>query len=339
MADLRSELEVEFESSVKEEIIKSKHGKDRDSELSLSSNEDFEVIGRQLPRKSEEVIVGEDGDEKAPSSLSRQLFASVTKRRRVLPEKQMGVKDVGTSTKKSLLDKSTNLRDKSRKRTDSNNEVGSEEEHRDEFSSLLRKMLIGLAGIFVAFEISRFAAVTVSRSKMHNFSRSEGFSGENPEDTIVRQRRMIEKLEKELKGCKRLDPYSLPVRVDEDRATAFSKKNGFDYYFVIVDWKKDDQGIAQQHLHLAFKQSNSSIYVYDHGPSSGKHFAVGDRIVDVDGKAYSKAIEIRDQILWSRHNKDYFTSIIERPSTEQATRAVSLLLQPAQSSFSVVLST
>ncbi|VDK78547.1 unnamed protein product [Gongylonema pulchrum] len=61
--------------------------------------------------------------------------------------------------------------------------------------------------------------------------------------------------------------------------------------------------MAQQHLHLAFKQSNASIYVYDHGPSSGKHFAVGDRIVDIDGKLFSKAVDVRDQILWSRHNK------------------------------------
>lgn len=70
-----------------------------------------------------------------------------------------------------------------------------------------------------------------------------------------------------------------------------------------MDWKKSDRGKAQQHLHLAFKQSNSSIYVYDHGPLSGRYFTVGDRIIDIDGITFIRAADLRDRILWSHHNK------------------------------------
>uniref|UniRef100_A0A0R3QPK8 Helitron_like_N domain-containing protein n=1 Tax=Brugia timori TaxID=42155 RepID=A0A0R3QPK8_9BILA len=137
-------------------------------------------------------------------------------------------------------------------------------------------------------------------------------------DTITKQQQIIDRLENQLKSCAPLDVYSLPVRIEEERVTAFDRKDGFNYFFVIVDWKKNDRGMARQHLHLAFKQSNSSIYIYDHGPLSGRYFTVGDRIIDIDG--------------------DYFTSIIERPATEQTVHTVSTLLQPSLSSFSVVLS-
>lgn len=165
-----------------------------------------------------------------------------------------------------------------------------------------------------------------------------------------------------IQSCTSLDVYDLPVRVEEERATTFERKDGFNYFvrlnyiyfdfaqkkkkirqfndsielpqswksqksfeiprflnffklsfcflnhwfvpqFVIVDWKKNNRGMAQQHLHLAFKQSNSSIYVYDHGPLSGKYFTIGDRIIDIDGITFIRAVDLRDRILWSHHNK------------------------------------
>ncbi|EJW82887.1 hypothetical protein WUBG_06204 [Wuchereria bancrofti] len=158
------------------------------------------------------------------------------------------------------------------------------------------------------------------------------------DETITRQQQIIDRLENQLKSCAPIDVYSLPVRIEEERVTAFDRKDGFNYFFVIVDWKKNDQGMARQHLHLAFKQSNSSIYIYDHGPLSGRYFTVGDRIIDIDGITFVRAADLRDRILWSHYNRDYFTSIIERPATEQAVHTVSTLLQPSLSSFSVVLS-
>ncbi|VDK79986.1 unnamed protein product [Onchocerca ochengi] len=164
-------------------------------------------------------------------------------------------------------------------------------------------------------------------------------SDETLKETIARQQQIIKKLENQLKSCTSLDVYDLPVRVEEERATTFERKDGFNYFFVIVDWKKNNRGMAQQHLHLAFKQSNSSIYVYDHGPLSGKYFTIGDRIIDIDGITFIRAVDLRDRILWSHHNKDHFTSIIERPATKQAINTVLALLHPSLSSFSVVLST
>uniref|UniRef100_A0A915PKU4 Uncharacterized protein n=1 Tax=Setaria digitata TaxID=48799 RepID=A0A915PKU4_9BILA len=178
----------------------------------------------------------------------------------------------------------------------------------------------------------------LSDSKKSTFDENEDYGGVTLEETVERQQQVIEKLKKQLKSCALRDASNLLVHIEEGRTAAFERKDGFNYFFVIVDWKKSNQGAAQQHLHLAFKQSNSSIYVYDHGPLSGKYFTVGDRIIDIDGIKFIRAVDLRDRILWSHQNKDHFTSIIERPTTDQAIKSVSTLLQPAMSSFSVLLS-
>uniref|UniRef100_A0A1I7VJZ3 PDZ domain-containing protein n=1 Tax=Loa loa TaxID=7209 RepID=A0A1I7VJZ3_LOALO len=177
----------------------------------------------------------------------------------------------------------------------------------------------------------------INNKEENTFDENE-HGNETLAETVAKQQQIIEKLKNQLKSCASLNVHTLPIRIEEERATAFERKDGFNYFFVVVDWKRNNEGIARQHLHLAFKQSNSSIYVYDHGPLSGRYFTVGDRIIDIDGIAFVRAADLRDQILWSHHNKDHFTSIIERPATEQAARIVSTLLQPSVSSFSVVLS-
>ncbi|VDN03083.1 unnamed protein product [Thelazia callipaeda] len=156
--------------------------------------------------------------------------------------------------------------------------------------------------------------------------------------TIIRQKKIIEKLERQLKNCthSKSDASSLSVRIDEQRAK-FERRDGFSYNFVILDWKRNDQGKAQQHLNLALKQSASNVYVYDHGSLSGTFFSFGDRIIDIDGITFARAIDIRDRIIWSHHNKDYFTSIIERPITEQAMNIMSSFLNPSNSCFTVLL--
>ncbi|CAG9531947.1 unnamed protein product [Cercopithifilaria johnstoni] len=251
--------------------------KEDDSERSISSNDDFEIIGGQA-RISEDAA---SGDGKSNDPLI-DLFKKHVVKRHVRTSSHDLQRE--RAVKSPMLTCATKI--------SNGEEIFEENEHRNE----------------------------------------------TLEETIIEQQEIIEKLEKQLKSCAPLDDYSLPVRVEEERANAFERKDGFNYFFVIVDWKKSDRGIAQQHLHLAFKQSNSSIYVYDHGPLSGRYFTVGDRIIDIDGITFIKAADLRDRILWSHHNKDHFTSIIERPATEQAVRTVSTLLQPSLSTFSVILS-
>lgn len=89
-----------------------------------------------------------------------------------------------------------------------------------------------------------------------------------------------------------------------------------------MDWKKSDRGIAQQHLHLAFKQSNSSIYIYDHGPLSGRYFAVGDRIIDIDGITFIRAADLRDRILWSHHNRVRMSFISKKKNQIMAVEVI-----------------
>lgn len=74
---------------------------------------------------------------------------------------------------------------------------------------------------------------------------------------------------------------------------------------VIMDWKKVDGDGQQsrQHLRLSLKQCHGNIFVYDHGPTSGKLFAVGDRIVDVDGRHFASTVEMKDYVLWTFNNR------------------------------------
>ncbi|CAG9531948.1 unnamed protein product [Cercopithifilaria johnstoni] len=290
--------------------------KEDDSERSISSNDDFEIIGGQA-RISEDAA---SGDGKSNDPLI-DLFKKHVVKRHVRTSSHDLQRE--RAVKSPMLTCATKI---------SNGEKHNETQSKDDRSYTMWKILyVVTIGIFV------FQLQLLLKDLKEIFEENE-HRNETLEETIIEQQEIIEKLEKQLKSCAPLDDYSLPVRVEEERANAFERKDGFNYFFVIVDWKKSDRGIAQQHLHLAFKQSNSSIYVYDHGPLSGRYFTVGDRIIDIDGITFIKAADLRDRILWSHHNKDHFTSIIERPATEQAVRTVSTLLQPSLSTFSVILS-
>ncbi|KAK6101817.1 hypothetical protein QQG55_6040 [Brugia pahangi] len=265
--------------------MKNRLEKEDDSERSITSNEDFEIIGSQarISRHS----ASDDGE---LNDSFIDLFKKHVVKRRV-------PSSIGRN----------------------------EAQNKDNCSSMSWKMLFIITLGIISFQLQ----LILKRPKVFD---------ETLKDTITRQQQIIDRLENQLKSCAPLDIYSLPVRIEEERVTAFDRKDGFNYFFVIVDWKKNDRGMARQHLHLAFKQSNSSIYIYDHGPLSGRYFTVGDRIIDIDGVTFVRAADLRDRILWSHYNRDYFTSIIERPATEQAVHTVSTLLQPSLSSFSVVLS-
>ncbi|VDK18408.1 unnamed protein product, partial [Anisakis simplex] len=122
---------------------------------------------------------------------------------------------------------------------------------------------------------------------------------------ITEQKRIIEGFRTEAKNAK-----------DETETAAISLRDGIiaeqkqiieelrdELKMVIMDWKKEgnDKGhLSRQHLRLSLKQCNrSSIFVYDHGPVSGRLFSVGDRFIDVDGKHFTAVTELRDYILWS----------------------------------------
>ncbi|VDK80592.1 unnamed protein product [Litomosoides sigmodontis] len=298
---------------VEDDNMKKEFEKEDDSEKSISSNDDFEIIGGQS-RMTGHDTAGDDGKSNDPFM---DLFKKHVVKRHVStpPHDSQGEGGVGSA----MLTLAAKI---------NNNQGHSETQSEDDCSCILWKMLFIVTIGIIVFQFQLLL----------NYPEEIDRSDEALEEMVIRQQHIIEKLENQLNSCAPLDAYNLRVRIEEERANAFERRDGFSYLFVIVDWKKSDRGIAQQHLHLAFKQSNSSIYVYDHGPLSGKYFTVGDRIIDIDGIKFIRAADLRDRILWSHHNKDHFTSIIERPATEQTIRAVSTLLQPSLSSFSVVLS-
>ncbi|EFO23517.2 hypothetical protein LOAG_04971 [Loa loa] len=273
-----SDRMADAKTGIERGSMKTGFKREDDSEKSISSNEDFEIIGSQTR------IFGHSasGDEKSNDPFIDLFKKHVVKRR-------VPILSYGLQQKRAME------------------------------SAILT------------------CGSEINNKEENTFDENE-HGNETLAETVAKQQQIIEKLKNQLKSCASLNVHTLPIRIEEERATAFERKDGFNYFFVVVDWKRNNEGIARQHLHLAFKQSNSSIYVYDHGPLSGRYFTVGDRIIDIDGIAFVRAADLRDQILWSHHNKDHFTSIIERPATEQAARIVSTLLQPSVSSFSVVLS-
>uniref|UniRef100_A0A158Q8Z7 PDZ domain-containing protein n=1 Tax=Elaeophora elaphi TaxID=1147741 RepID=A0A158Q8Z7_9BILA len=295
--------------------VKNESEKEDDSEKSMSSYDDFEIIGGQA--RLSEPAASDDG--KSDDSFTDLFKKHILKR---------SLSD-GLLQKRAVESAMLTCAMKISNREEHNGSKDDEDDH----LCMLWKALSITTIVIIAFQLRLLL-------KDNKFERNEHqkHHDETLEETVTRQQQIIEKLENQLKSRALLDVYNLPVRVEEERATAFARKDGFNYFFVIMDWKKNDRGVAQQHLHLAFKQSNSSIYIYDHGPLSGRYFTVGDRIIDVDGIMFIRAADLRDRILWSHHNKDHFTSIIERPATEQALRTISMLLQPSLSSFSVVLS-
>ncbi|VDO27861.1 unnamed protein product [Onchocerca flexuosa] len=312
MADVKSgDLWDVGSERTEDSSMKTEFEKEDDSGTSVSSNEDFEIIGDQA---------------RISGHVANVLFCD-------LQQKRATESETLTCTSKTG-------------RTEEENEI----ENKSGYSCFLWKMMFLITvGIITSLlqlrlkcpesaDIAHYGTpIAIFKIQESTFKENEHHD-ETLKETIARQQQIIKKLNNQLKSCTPLDVYNLPVRVEEERATAFERKDGFNYFFVIVDWKKSNRGKAQQHLHLAFKQSNSSIYVYDHGPLSGKYFTVGDRIIDIDGITFIRAVDLRDRILWSHHNKDHFTSIIERPATKQAINTVLALLQPSLSSFSVVLS-
>uniref|UniRef100_A0A0M3HN37 PDZ domain-containing protein n=1 Tax=Ascaris lumbricoides TaxID=6252 RepID=A0A0M3HN37_ASCLU len=165
-------------------------------------------------------------------------------------------------------------------------------------------------------------------------------------DAIIQEQRLlIEQLRNELESLRKATPDMrnsfVKLAIDEARSTAFQRRDGYDYRLVIMEWKKVDSDGQQsrQHLRLSLKQCNGNLFIYDHGPTSGKLFAVGDRVVDVDGRHFASTVEVKDYILWTFNNRDYFTTIIERPVSEDAKHDVTTCLQPSISSFSTIIST
>ncbi|KAL4002559.1 hypothetical protein ACH3XW_3940 [Acanthocheilonema viteae] len=301
---------------IEDDNMKSKSEKEDGSEKSISSNEDFEIIGSHA-RISKHAAT-DDGKSNDPLT---DLFKKHIVKKRVPKLSYNLQQEREVESAMLTCAKKVNGRQK-------HNGTQS----KDDCSCTLWKVLFVITVGIIFFQLQ----LLLKQLKESNLEENEHHD-ETLEETIIRQQQTIEKLENQLKSCVSLNVYSLPVHVEGERANSFKRKDGFSYFFVIMDWKKNDRGIAQQHLHLAFKQSNSSIYIYDHGPSSGKYFTFGDRIIDIDGITFIKAVDLRDRILWSRHNKDHFTSIVERPATEQALHTVSTLLQPSLSSFSVIL--
>ncbi|VDM42449.1 unnamed protein product [Toxocara canis] len=163
--------------------------------------------------------------------------------------------------------------------------------------------------------------------------------------TILKQNRLIEQLQMKIESLQKAAAETNNVLIksiiDEERSNAFERRVGYDYRLVIVDWKKAnvDGHRSRQHLRLSLKQCNGSIFVYDHGPTSGKLFAVGDRIIDIDGRHFVTTVELKDHILWTFDNRDFFTSMIERPVSEEAKYSVAVCMQPSTSSFSTIVST
>uniref|UniRef100_A0A8R1Y0N6 Uncharacterized protein n=1 Tax=Onchocerca volvulus TaxID=6282 RepID=A0A8R1Y0N6_ONCVO len=313
MADVKigNLLDVESERT-EDSSMKTEFEKEDDSGTSVSSNEDFEIIGDQAQISGHTA----NGDEKSNDQFIDLFKKAVVKRHMPILFHDLQQKRATESETLTCTPKIS--------RTEEENEI----EKKSGYPCFLWKMMFLITVGIITFLLQL-------RLKCPAILEGD----ETLKGTIARQQQIIKKLENQLKSCTPLDVYDLPVRVEEERATTFERKDGFNYFFVIVDWKKNNRGMAQQHLHLAFKQSNSSIYVYDHGPLSGKYFTIGDRIIDIDGITFIRAVDLRDRILWSHHNKDHFTSIIERPATKQAINTVLALLHPSLSSFSVVLST
>ncbi|KHN80619.1 hypothetical protein Tcan_13352 [Toxocara canis] len=106
----------------------------------------------------------------------------------------------------------------------------------------------------------------------------------------------------------------LEERMIKERSHLFTRREGFSYHFVQIEWHKGAR------FGLIIKAYEKFIVVSKLDPVSlcAKKLRVGDRLIDVDGKALTNKDDAKkDMVIALKKNKKV-TFIVERPESEEA---------------------
>uniref|UniRef100_A0AC35F1Q1 PDZ domain-containing protein n=1 Tax=Panagrolaimus sp. PS1159 TaxID=55785 RepID=A0AC35F1Q1_9BILA len=114
---------------------------------------------------------------------------------------------------------------------------------------------------------------------------------------------------------KRAEELEAKVHIPAERSKYIQRRDGFVYNMVKIEWKPGGPKLG---LGIKHYQNRVLVSRCDPGSLAAQQLAIGDHIIDIDGKIVSDKDVARDFLLKSLQAQGFVTCVVERPESYEA---------------------
>uniref|UniRef100_A0A914QQW6 PDZ domain-containing protein n=1 Tax=Panagrolaimus davidi TaxID=227884 RepID=A0A914QQW6_9BILA len=114
---------------------------------------------------------------------------------------------------------------------------------------------------------------------------------------------------------KRAEELEAKVHIPAERSKYIQRRDGFVYNMVKIEWKPGGPKLG---LGIKHYQNRVLVSRCDAGSLASQQLAIGDHIIDIDGKIVSDKDVARDFLLKSLQAQGFVTCVVERPESYEA---------------------
>uniref|UniRef100_A0A1I8A5T3 PDZ domain-containing protein n=1 Tax=Steinernema glaseri TaxID=37863 RepID=A0A1I8A5T3_9BILA len=117
------------------------------------------------------------------------------------------------------------------------------------------------------------------------------------------------------RDSKRAEELEAKVHIPADRAKLIQRRDGFLYQLVKIEWKPGGPKLG---LGIKHYQNRVLVSRADPGSLAASQLAVGDHIIDIDGKPVTDKDVARELLLKALQTTGCVSSVVERPESMEA---------------------